>query len=509
MRQPFPSQRTPAGGGARATKNTLAPGGAAPLGTSVGAPLPQSLRDDAQRRFGVDFGAVRIHAGPAAASSAQARGAAAYALGRDIVFGTDRWQPRQAAGQRLLTHELAHVVQQSQGGAVNAVPHVAEARADAAADEVLHGGRVAANSLGGAPLAPQAQPVADADAAADTFSPVQSGPPSLLPGGLPQILSTTELEAGESIAVDNPKLVQIAAAWRAQPGARVRLSAELSPQGKTNSASAEAESARLNGRLRQVRGVLQQLGVDAAQIDLQSASAFSTQARGQVAVAVNQPAARPPLSTLPAHPGPSGTIGPAVPPATPQPGFSLDLEFEYGPIKISLPKEVRAKLPMPLRNGYKLTLDLSYEVPGKFGMQLMLDGLPYLRVRLKAGTEVEAKNGSVVGSAGLVIESKSTICNAADPGETREKIKTAGDKLNKAAQEYEAALPNDKLGKAIDIASAIGELYDAGEKAKASCKQVPRATLEFGAKKVLEPGSETDPAKRPADYVGGTFTWHF
>ena len=70
-------------------------------------------------------------------------------------------------------------------------------------------------------------------------------------------------------------------------------------------------------------------------------------------------------------------------------------------------------------------------------------------------------------------------------------------------------MPDDKLGKAIDIASAIGEIYGAVEEAKARCKQVPRVSVEFGARKVLAPGDETDPTKRPSDYVGGTFTWHF
>lgn len=80
-----------------------------------GAPLPRAVRAAMEPRFGVDFGAVRIHTGAAAAASALALGANAYTVGRDIVFGVGRWAPSTQAGRRLLAHELAHVVQQSRG----------------------------------------------------------------------------------------------------------------------------------------------------------------------------------------------------------------------------------------------------------------------------------------------------------------------------------------------------------------------------------------------------------
>ncbi len=66
-------------------------------------------------RFGHDFGHVRVHAGPRAAQSAQAVGASAYTVGRDIVFALGQFAPHSATGQRLLAHELAHTIQQSGG----------------------------------------------------------------------------------------------------------------------------------------------------------------------------------------------------------------------------------------------------------------------------------------------------------------------------------------------------------------------------------------------------------
>ncbi len=66
-------------------------------------------------RFRRGFGDVRIHTDRRAAESARSVGALAYTVGRDIVFGSDQYNPDTAAGRRLLAHELAHVEQQRGG----------------------------------------------------------------------------------------------------------------------------------------------------------------------------------------------------------------------------------------------------------------------------------------------------------------------------------------------------------------------------------------------------------
>ena len=63
-----------------------------------------------QTRFGHDFSKVRIHADRRAAEATQSVDALAFTVGRDVVFGSERYQPNTRAGQRLLAHELAHVV---------------------------------------------------------------------------------------------------------------------------------------------------------------------------------------------------------------------------------------------------------------------------------------------------------------------------------------------------------------------------------------------------------------
>jgi outer membrane protein OmpA-like peptidoglycan-associated protein len=141
---------------------------------SHAVPLEAPVRAAMEKHFGVDFGAVRVHADETAAASARAVGAAAYTVGHDVVFGAGRYQPQSGAGQKLLAHELAHVVQQSRGG--SASPD-AEARADRAAEQATRGDPVSTHELGGAQVALQAKP--DDGAVADAGLPF---PPMTLSG---------------------------------------------------------------------------------------------------------------------------------------------------------------------------------------------------------------------------------------------------------------------------------------------------------------------------------------
>ena len=80
-----------------------------------GQPLPAPVRSFFEPQFGFDFGQVSIHTDSAAATSAQAIQARAYTAGRHVIFGANEYTPQTAAGQSLLAHELAHVIQQSGG----------------------------------------------------------------------------------------------------------------------------------------------------------------------------------------------------------------------------------------------------------------------------------------------------------------------------------------------------------------------------------------------------------
>jgi hypothetical protein len=83
---------------------------------SGGEPLNAAMRAFFEPRFGHSFDQVRVHTDAAAAASSQDLNALAYTRGRHIVFAPGRFEPHTERGQRLLAHELTHVVQQGSAG---------------------------------------------------------------------------------------------------------------------------------------------------------------------------------------------------------------------------------------------------------------------------------------------------------------------------------------------------------------------------------------------------------
>lgn len=77
-----------------------------------GRPLPDSTRDYFEPRFGADFSQVRVHTDTQAAGTAKSLNAKAFTIGNNIVFGQSQFAPNSHEGQRLMGHELTHVVQQ-------------------------------------------------------------------------------------------------------------------------------------------------------------------------------------------------------------------------------------------------------------------------------------------------------------------------------------------------------------------------------------------------------------
>lgn len=78
-----------------------------------GRPLSASTRSLFEPRFGYDFSGVRIHTDSRASETASALKARAFTIGSDIMFGSGEYAPDTDTGQRLMSHELTHVVQQS------------------------------------------------------------------------------------------------------------------------------------------------------------------------------------------------------------------------------------------------------------------------------------------------------------------------------------------------------------------------------------------------------------
>lgn len=111
-----------------------------------GQPLDGSTRGLMESHFGHDFSRVRVHTGDQASASAAAVAARAYAVGPDLVFGEGEWAPNSRRGQRLLAHELTHVVQQGTRTTtatlpIGAVDATEEAEAERAEQGIAQGRR--------------------------------------------------------------------------------------------------------------------------------------------------------------------------------------------------------------------------------------------------------------------------------------------------------------------------------------------------------------------------------
>jgi hypothetical protein len=77
-----------------------------------GEPLSLAVRNFMEPRFGHDFSHVRVHADAKANQVARAVTAHAFTVGRNVAFAAGQYAPQTPIGQRLLAHELTHVMQQ-------------------------------------------------------------------------------------------------------------------------------------------------------------------------------------------------------------------------------------------------------------------------------------------------------------------------------------------------------------------------------------------------------------
>jgi hypothetical protein len=78
-----------------------------------GAPLPDATRERMEAKFGEDFSGVQIHTGNADVNTL---GAGAATKGEHIHFASGSFDPNSKEGEKLIAHELTHVVQQREGG---------------------------------------------------------------------------------------------------------------------------------------------------------------------------------------------------------------------------------------------------------------------------------------------------------------------------------------------------------------------------------------------------------
>lgn len=145
---PAPPPRTsPSSPHAARDRVTTAPEAPPSVYDAIGRPgraLDTTTRSLMERRLQHRFDQVRVHDDAAAATSARDVRASAYTVGNDIVFARGRYVPSTRAGQVLLAHELAHVMQS--GGRVDGVVR----RQQAETEEAPAGASQPSTAAGGA-----------------------------------------------------------------------------------------------------------------------------------------------------------------------------------------------------------------------------------------------------------------------------------------------------------------------------------------------------------------------
>jgi Domain of unknown function (DUF4157) len=187
---------------------------------SPGRPLDPEARAFFEPRFHHDFSKVRVHTDEKAARSARDVHALAYTVGSSVVFAAGQYLPSTQAGQRLLAHELAHVIQQSESSqaiatnsiAMDFAPDPLEAEAERASAAIL----TPANAHGKNPAAAIASRGLLQRASADPApaSPAPRGPTAEF-SGCDQSLQD-DLQAKQAPALDhvNGAISALSKGWK-------------------------------------------------------------------------------------------------------------------------------------------------------------------------------------------------------------------------------------------------------------------------------------------------------
>jgi outer membrane protein OmpA-like peptidoglycan-associated protein len=111
-----------------------------------GQPIPEGDRTEMEAAFGQDLGDVRIHRDEAAGDLAAGLDASAFTTGRDIYFAPGAYTPA------ALSHEVTHVIQQSQAASfLPAEDPALEHQAGAASSTVMSGRTAGISPVASAP----------------------------------------------------------------------------------------------------------------------------------------------------------------------------------------------------------------------------------------------------------------------------------------------------------------------------------------------------------------------
>ena len=119
------------------------------LPTSGGSPVDRGIASKVEQATGQSVGDVRVHTGAASQKAAHAIQAKAFTTGQDIHLSASE----SPSNSRLMAHEIAHTIQQTQGAKVedgiSPANHPLEAEADRVAEAALSGGQASVTTAAG------------------------------------------------------------------------------------------------------------------------------------------------------------------------------------------------------------------------------------------------------------------------------------------------------------------------------------------------------------------------
>ncbi|HEX3760092.1 MAG TPA: DUF4157 domain-containing protein, partial [Kofleriaceae bacterium] len=271
-----------------------------------GQPLADGVRRALEARLGVPLGRVRIHTDGVAADAARAVNAEAFTVGEDIFFAEGAYAPESPAGQRLLVHELTHVVQAWQGrtghdGRISQPGDALEREADAAADRTRHDPPARPTDP---PAIPSAAPPIRATgsqpllrrAAAPSGAPAQNVP--AMRGGAQPTAAQTPQPQPPGASADFVDRASQTGAQAVQQLHRGIAEARANPAGEPAAADAKNHQRKSRADAHKVRAIEQHHHARANAHASHTPEAKEPAGDGHAAVDVHAPIAFKPLSDL-------------------------------------------------------------------------------------------------------------------------------------------------------------------------------------------------------------------
>ncbi|MCJ7626535.1 MAG: DUF4157 domain-containing protein [Anaerolineaceae bacterium] len=424
---------------------------------SPGQPLDHATRAFMESRFGHDLGRVRVHADAKAQKSAQAVNANAYTVGSNIVFAPGRYLPGTPDGQRLLAHELTHVLQQRNGLFIDAMgknQDSYEVEAERVANAVTSGASIPFIST--SRLALQKE---DAPGSSDAQSRASRAE---------FICDMTTLC---QLRFSNPDVVnrdRVFSAYHAcHPGTTIMINdpcLSLSPS------------------------LIQSIV-------------------GGTRTAPRQPAAGAAASSA------GGGLS--------LPSTEFHFSLGPAAFDISIPSSVSATLPIPFQGARNVVLNLSGGTSGEFSFSVTINAIRHVQIIARAGVRVtgdqRATAGLVIQTTRTTCQTvdeaaaRSMLQGAGE--KLRDAIRNLQNPPPSTSGQSDIAAQFEPASRWVEVGSAISGVHSAIERVRAGCREVPVASLEFGVRTPLGtftpgvPPTERDLGNAP--FAGVSATFHF